>query len=358
MEITILVDSDEFWTRLNEDISLSNDSIFIQTFSFEADSAGKMLSNSLLSSSAADRRILVDSYTKMILSDKFLYSPKNLLNSELRREVKETAQMIENLKNGGIKVKFTNPIRFSLSSIFARNHKKLVVIDDKIAYIGGINFCEHNFYWHDMMIRIAGNDIARFMKQDFLSTWEGQNQGISKRFENIAFYIFDGRSNETMFEPILKLIGDAKNEVYVESPYLTFPFFNKLKEVSNKGVPVTIITSDLNNKQFMKDYLLWESAKSSIELKLYQKKMTHLKALLIDDDFLIVGSSNFDFLSYRLHQDIVAVITDADVISNFKERIIREDLKNSRKFEGEVNSLKGYISYFGLKFLEKFLHPQ
>ncbi len=355
MKITMLVGSDEFWTSLNQDIQSANDTIFIQTLTLEGDSVGKKLSNSLISSKATDKRIVVDSYIKMILSDKFLYSPKNLFDSELRHEVKETKQMIRDNIDAGIQMKFTNPVGIFFSKILARNHKKLMVIDDKITYVGGINFSEHNFYWHDMMIRIEDPEIAKFMKKDFLLTWEGQNQGISKVFKNIEFYIFDGHSNETLFDPILKLIGNAKKSVYVISPYLTFPFCNRLKEINQKGVDVTIITPDLNNKQFMKKYLLWEMAESSIELRLYQGKMMHLKALLIDNDFLIVGSSNFDLLSYRSHQEIAAVITDPEIISDFKERILSVDLKNSIKVEESVSRIKGYLYYLGLKSVEKLI---
>ncbi|MCH7761106.1 phosphatidylserine/phosphatidylglycerophosphate/cardiolipin synthase family protein [candidate division TA06 bacterium] len=349
MKIKILVDSNEFWESLKNDIQISKDSIFIQTLSFEGDPVGKKLSNLLLSSRSTDKRILVDSTSKVKLSDKFLYSPKSLLNPELRREVKETKQMIKNLGNDGIQVKFVNPVGFFLIKYPFRNHKKLIVIDENIAYIGGINFSEHNFDWHDLMVRIEEPEIAEFLKEDFLSTWKGHNLCTSKRFEGIELLILDGHSNERTFKTIMEFIERSKKQIYVESPYLTLPFYEKLREARRKGVAVTVIAPENNNWGVMQEYTPWESARSDIELRLYQNRMTHLKAMLIDDNYLVVGSANFDYLGYLLQQEIVAIITDAKVISDFKEKVIEVDLKNSRKFEGDVHRLKARISHLGIK---------
>ncbi|MGB7060776.1 MAG: phospholipase D-like domain-containing protein, partial [Candidatus Zixiibacteriota bacterium] len=80
-------------------------------------------------------------------------------------------------------------------------------------------------------------------------------------------------------------------------------------------------------------------------------RMTHLKLMLIDDSYLIIGSANFDYLSYRSQQEIIAVITDSEVISNVKDKVIKEDLQNSIRFEGEISIITGYMSAVTLKSL-------
>ena len=57
--------------------------------------------------------------------------------------------------------------------------------------------------------------------------------------------------------------------------------------------------------------------------------MTHLKAMLIDDRYLIAGSANFDYLSYRLYQEIIAIISDPLLIADFRARVMLPDLANS-----------------------------
>ncbi|MDI6808844.1 MAG: phosphatidylserine/phosphatidylglycerophosphate/cardiolipin synthase family protein [Candidatus Eisenbacteria bacterium] len=353
MRMQILVDSQEFCESLRHDLLSSRDYSFIQTLSFEGDSAGKMLASLLLSSKCADKRILVDSFTKFRLSDKLVYSPKNLFNSKLRREVRETTGMIEHLRKSGIGMRFTNPNGPLFMRAAARNHKKLLVLDDRVAYVGGINFSEHNFYWHDMMLRIEDQGVAEFLKEDFLSTWNGHNLNASRRFEGVEFHLLDGVSNEASFMPILGLLRNSKRRIWVESPYLTFPFSRILRELRSNGVSVTIVTPEENNEKLLKECLLWESARSDFDLRLYKGRMTHLKAILIDDDFLLVGSANFDYLSYHSQQEVVAVVSDPDVIQSFKERIVSKDLENSSVFDGKVNGLKGNLIHLGLRSLGK-----
>jgi len=86
MAIELLIDFDEFWSRLNEDIRLAQQSVFVQTFAFEGDQVGQKLSDALLSSPAQDKRILADSFTRIVLSDRFRYSPANIFAKKLRHE--------------------------------------------------------------------------------------------------------------------------------------------------------------------------------------------------------------------------------------------------------------------------------
>ncbi len=350
MRIKILVDSYEFCHNLEEDLLSSKDYIFIQTLSFEGDSAGSWLSNLLLSLKCRDKRILVDSFTKFRISDKFVHSPRNCFDFKLHKEVKETAKMIEHLRKNGVSVRFTNPHGPLLMKLVARNHKKIIVLDDRVAYIGGINFSEHNFFWHDMMIRFENKGVAEFLKEDFLSTWRGHNSNTSGCFEGVKFYMLDGTSNKIGFMPILELIKNAKESIWVESPYITFPFCKVLREMRRKGVAVTIVSPEKNNEPLLKKYILWESARSGFNMMLYKNRMTHLKAILIDDCFLIVGSANFDYLCYHSQQEVLAVITDRDVISGFKERIVKKDMENSERFEGKGNWLKGMLIYLMIRF--------
>ena len=101
MNTELLVDFSEFWFRLSEDIHSARQSVFVQTFAIEGDEVGKQLSNALLSSAANDKRILADSFTRVVLSDRFRYSPANIFDEKLRDEARETAAMIRALQGAG-----------------------------------------------------------------------------------------------------------------------------------------------------------------------------------------------------------------------------------------------------------------
>lgn len=348
MKTEVLVDSNKFFTSLSHDIRNAKKNIYIQVMTFEADYAGNQLCDILLNSSVSDIRILVDSYIKAMISDKFLFSAANRFNRSLKNEHRKTMQLIKNLNYSGIPVKFTNPLG-PLFILFAdRNHKKLIVIDDHISYIGGINFSDHNFSWHDMMLRIEHQGIARFLKKDFLLSWSGKNQCVSKSFDGLDMIIFDGKSNERIFELIFEKISQAKKSIFIESPYLTFPFYEKLRQAQKRGVDINLIYPEKNNLWIAQKYTYWEVQRSRFTLRLF-KDMTHLKAMLVDDDFLIVGSSNFDCFSYSLHPELIAVIHDASTIQCFRKQVIQKDWDRSVQWTGRIPNLSGFFRFLLIK---------
>lgn len=353
MSNRLLIDQDQFWSALKTDIAAAQKSVYLQTLSFEGDTVGKKLCAALKESNASDIRIVVDCYTKYIISDRFIYTPSNFFDPELKTEVRETKQMIEDIRANGIKVKWVNPVGFMLYKLPARNHKKLIVIDDRIAYIGGVNFSEHNFAWHDLMLRIEADDIATFFADDFRTAWEGKNITIARRFGGIEFLMFDGYNNEALFEKIMNAIDRAKEEIWLESPYLSFPFVEKLRQARGRGVEVNIVTPANNNKKSVQNYILYEGARCDFKIYLYRDRMTHLKAILIDNELLILGSTNFDFLSYTMQQEIAALIDNPEIVSDFVERVVKVDCANSDLFDGNVDLNAGRSMAKKLKLLGK-----
>jgi cardiolipin synthase len=352
MKTELLVDYSEFWTRLCDDIRSARRSVLVQNIAFEGDAVGKQLSAALLSSTAADKRVLADSFTRIVLSDRFRYSPANFLDDELRHEARETAAMMGELESDGVGIRFTNPYGLSPRRLLSRNHKKLIVCDNATAYIGGINFSEHNAAWHDMMLRIEDEAVARFLREDFLSTWNGHNRVARRQFDGIEFFTADGRANRTAFQRVLDLIDGARRSIFVESPYITFPFYERLRAAARRGVTVKIVTPEQNNWRGFANYARLESARSGIDLRLFQGGMSHLKAMLIDDETLIAGSSNFDYFSYRIHQELLAVITIPDVVADFSQRVMAPDLANARSVECTASTLSKQWLSWKMKLLD------
>ncbi len=329
MSTELLVNFNEFWTRLSADIASAQSSVFVQTFAFEGDSVGRKLSQALLSCAATDKRVLADSFTRIVLSDRFKYSPANYFDKELRQEARQTSAMMSELRSAGVQIRFTNPYGVSPRALLSRNHKKLIVIDAVVAYIGGINFSEHNAAWHDMMLRIDNPDAVKFLAEDFASSWSGKDRLAHFHAGDLELLTLDGRQNRPAFQRVLDLIDGAQDSIFVESPYITFPFYEHLREATRRGVDVKIVTPEANNWSYFAKYARLESSRSQIDLRLYRNGMSHLKAMLIDDQYLVAGSSNFDYFSYRIYQEIVAIFTDTRLITDFRERVLLPDLANS-----------------------------
>jgi cardiolipin synthase len=341
MTIELLVDAGEFWNRLARDLGAARRSVLVQALSFEGDAAGRGMAEALLSCKATDRRLMIDEFTHHVVSDRLVWAPATWLDRELRCEVRETRRMLERLEAGGVGVRFTNPVGPFLTQLPRRNHKKLVVLDDRVAYIGGINFSDHNFAWHDLMLRIEEPALASFLRDDFACSWHGRHQAARRVFPGMALHVLDGLSNEEAFAPVLRLVDTARHSLFVECPYLTSPFFGRLAAARRRGVTVTAVTPQRNNWRLAQDAMVRLATRHGVDVRLYPERMTHMKALLVDDRTLVLGSANFDVWSYRFQQEFMAIVTDASLIEDFRARVVEPDLRKSTPCAASPGAIAG-----------------
>jgi cardiolipin synthase len=344
--IQLLVDADEFWPQLQRDLQRAERRVWLQTLSLEADTAGLPLADALLACKATDRRLLVDAFSRHILSDRFIYAPNNAFRRSVREEVAGTRAMLARLKSGGVGVGITNPAGLLWHRLPARDHRKLILIDDQVAYIGGINFSEHNFAWHDVMLRIEDAGVTDCLAADFAATWTGKPEHSVGSFEGMELHNLSGQGNEPRCEPILAAIRGARRSILAITPYLTFPFTDAMAEARARGAAVAILTPAVNNRRSLRRYVLWLAAQHGFAVRHYLGRMSHLKAMLIDDEKLIVGSTNFDWPTYHTLAETVAIITDEQLIADFRQRVIEPDLELSVPARQEAAGFMGWFSGF------------
>lgn len=310
--------------------------LLVQAMTFEGDQAGLGVGQAVIASAAADRRVLVDDYTRFVISDRFVYSPHALLNPDFRAELAATRGMFDAMCQSGVGVRVTNPAGLLWVGFAFRNHKKLIVADNT-AYLGGINFSDHNFAWHDLMLRIEDADIADLLAADFDATWAGRSRSWIAKRNQIDLYGLDGRDNHAGFGEILAAVDAAEREISVISPYLTLPFADALARVAARGVEVTLVTPLANNKPIVRDYLLWFAQRTGVKLRL-TPEMIHLKGMLIDGRRLVLGSSNFDFVSYWIEEELVAVVSDPELIADYRQRVLEPMLASALPAEAAAAS--------------------
>jgi cardiolipin synthase len=348
----LLVGSGVFWRRAEEDFRRARRRLFVQAMTFEADRAGAAVGRAVAESKAADRRILVDHYTRFVVNDRFVWWPGYWRDPSFGKEIRDTAAMFRGLKAAGVGVRLTNPVGPLLIGYSARNHKKMIVVDD-VSYIGGINFSDHNFAWHDVMLRVTDAEVADFLAADFLATYEGRSRYAEARLGDATLYSLDGRNNRSGFKNLLALIEGAAKQICVVSPYLTFPFVEALARAGRRGVAVQLITPAPNNKPLVRDYLFRSAQRAGFEVRL-APEMSHVKAMLIDGKKLLLGSTNFDFVSYHVEEEIVAVIENAALIDAFRADVIAPALAAALP-AGKVSAWRGFSSHAALKLAEAFI---
>lgn len=330
MSLRLLVDAPEFCHAVAHDLGAAQRMALVQAMTFEGDAAGLAIAEMIRGCPAADRRVLVDAFTQHVLSDRFRWWPRNLVALTLWREWWATRRMIRGLGQHGVAVRFGSPVGPCFRRFPARNHKKLVVLDGRVAYLGGINFSDHNFGWHDLMLRIEDPRAAEFLQDDFLATWQGRARAGRVELAGFTVHALDGRRNEVVFDEILDLVAQAREELFLECPYVTDPFSRELERAARRGVRVVVLTPERHNFPLVREALVLAAARSPLELRLYPARMTHMKAVLIDRRVLVMGSANFDVWSYRSQQEYVAVIREPGIVAEFGRRVAEPDLACSR----------------------------
>ena len=247
VDLELLVGAKAFWHRARQDIAAARRRVLVQAMSFEGDAAGLAVAAAIGSSPAGDRRVLVDDYTRVNINDRVVASRTARCDVALQAEVAATSTMFRALIDDDVAVRVTNRILPLGLNYPCRNHKKLVVADG-VAYLGGVNFSDHNFAWPDLMLRIQGAAAADFLSEDFGRTFAGRGASAAMNLGALRLQALDGQSNRAGFDAIFKLISAARREIVVVSPYLTAPFTDVLGAAVRRGVSVRVMTPWPNNK--------------------------------------------------------------------------------------------------------------
>lgn len=328
MKIELLVGAEEFWARMKDDLSAARDSAYIQTFSFEGDRVGTRLARAMERAGATDRRLLVDSYSLIYHSDRIIPGPA-WLDRQLRTEVMLTHRWARRLRAGGVGVRFGNPLGPSPVRLIRRSHKKVAAFDDRIVYLGGINFSDHNFAWHDMMLRVESRELASLVADDYRASWEGRPVSFDRTVGPLRLISLNGRGNRDGFQPLLNAIDGATRSIDVVSAYLSHPFTRHLARASERGVRVRVLMPGRNNKSNLARHILERAHRGGFEVIRYPGGMSHMKAMTIDDELLVVGSSNFDFMSLHILEEHVVMTRDADLLEAYRERVWKPDTERA-----------------------------
>ncbi len=242
------------------------------------------------------------------------------------------------LSQEGIKCRKFNPIRPFLSGIYNyRDHRKIAVIDGKIAYTGGINIADEYAgltepfgKWKDSGISFRGSAVANFT---FLFLQAYDMSGKSHRDEDYSRYFQSYREEATAggyIHPFgggplphykdgaqqnnfLTMIASAKEYLYITTPYLVIDYTleTALKNAAYRGVDVRIITPHIPDKKIV--FAMTRSSYRSllcagIRIYEYTPGFIHAKQLLADGNLGFVGTINLDYRSFSHHFECGAVI--------------------------------------------------
>ncbi|CAN2251068.1 minor cardiolipin synthetase (phospholipase D family) [Bacillus subtilis] len=278
-----------------------------------------------------------------------------LLDWSGSQKIKKPA--LKTMKNAGVQVHFLNKPRFLFFFFHMqkRNHRKIAVIDGKIGYIGGFNIGEEYLgkkakfgNWEDYHLRMKGegvrdlqtlftDDLKRNTGSAELSpdVWPELPQG------NISHKIYatDGYSLEKTY---VANIAQAKERITICTPYYipTKSLQQALVKARKNGVAVTIIVPMKSDHPLVREaaYTYYsELLDAGCLIYRFYQGFYHVKALIIDDHFSIIGTANFDQRSFFLNEEVNVEIDDKaftkEVYATIEEDIKRSELLTKENFK-------------------------
>lgn len=302
-----------------------------------------------------------------------------LLIKELREKVKDgvevrfvidgmgskkiTKKIIREIESYGIKISvfFPGVLPHINMRINYRNHRKIVVIDGKIGYVGGFNVGDEYVnkgkqfkFWRDTHIRIRGEAVSELNKR-FIFDWDyasGEKMGnMSMYFPNIDVIgdvgiqiVSSGPDHmeEYIKNSYMKIINNAKNYVYIQTPYLVpdSPMMEAIKISALSGVDVRIIVPGAPDHFFM-EWMLSANIGLLIEygVKIYRydNGFIHAKTIVADGEVCSIGTANLDIRSFKLNFEVNAFIYNEKVAKEQENIFLEDQLKSKLVIKEEYD---------------------
>lgn len=317
-EVDVLINGEEKFKSLFSDLKKAKHHIHVEYYIFNSDTIGKKFMG-ILCAKAKEGIAVKVSYD---------YVASSLSNGAITK-----------MKSCGIEIFPFMPVRFPnlTRRLNYRDHRKIVVIDGEIGYVGGINVCDeyvnptkNNIYWRDTHVRLRGNSV-KSLQTHFLLNWnfvsgseiEIKDQYFPKVEQKIGKAVQIAASGPdsdwpNIMEAIFTIINSAEKYIYITTPYFipNEQIITALKTASRSGVEVKLLIpkdGDSWVTQFATDSYIQELLESGVEVNHYCKGMVHAKTMVVDDELSMIGTSNMDYRSFEINFEITAMIYSEEI---------------------------------------------
>lgn len=350
-DVKLLIDGDATFDSIIAGIDAAKEYILFQFFIIHDDGLGKRVKDHLIERAKDGVRVYV------------LYD--EIGSHDLPRSY------CDELRAAGIEI---NPFntrkgagnRFQLNF---RNHRKIVIIDGKVAWIGGHNVGDEYLgldpkfgHWRDTHMRIEG-PAAVALQISFVQDWFWATDNITLDLEwtptpsatgNIKVNMLPSSpadALETATLMFLEAINSAKDRLWIASPYFVpdDSIVSALQLAGLRGVDVRILIPDKADHLavYLAAYTYFEEASlTGVRFFRYLDGFLHQKVMLIDDTVATIGTANFDNRSFRLNFEITGIVVDSGFNTEV-EKMLLDDFAHSREMtRGDFES-KSYFFKLG-----------
>ena len=245
-------------------------------------------------------------------------------------------EYIMSLKNAGARVFPFMPVRFPYftNKINYRNHRKIIVIDGKVGFVGGMNIADRYISgseelgpWRDTHLKIEGEAVYS-LQSVFLLDWyfvskrniHDQDQyfpPVEITNQHLMQIVASGPDSDwaSIMQTFFTAIATAKSYIYISTPYFlpNESILTALRTAALSGVDVRMLLPEQSDSKLIS----WSSSSyigqlldAGIKVYLYRKGFTHSKSMIVDDVFCSIGTANMDIRSFDQNFEVNALIYD------------------------------------------------
>lgn len=348
--VTLITEGDDFFTRIISAIEGAEKSINLETYIFSSDQLGWLIAEKLAEKAAqgVEVNVVYDSVGSIAAS----------------------SQMFNMMRNSGVEIIEYHPFvpwrRYW--GISFRDHRKILVIDGRKAFIGGINigreYAGEKFSgsnWRDTHIMIEGpavSDIQFF----FMENWYRNGGAVMnsrlyfpeiRKTGQILLMILCTSSRKKVrpvHQSYISAMQNSRNTVYITNAYFIpdAKIYRSLVKAAERGVDVRLLLPGVSDIPFVKyasRYLYKRYMKKGIRIYEYSESVLHAKTAVIDGIWSTVGSSNLDRRSFRKNLEMNAVILDQN-FGEKMEQVFMNDIENSKEIISETFEKRSAFEFF------------
>jgi len=301
----------KYYTELLADIENARETICFEVFKFVEDAIGMRFRDLLIKKcrQGVKIKLLIDSWGALFSSSFF-----------------------DELIAGGAQVRYFMKLKYNLDAFtkhHRRNHRKVIVIDDNIVYLGSANINEYSLTWRELIVKMEGR-IARIFKKSFNDSWKIYKKNtFNIRRQTSSFSCGDFRiirdvpslTRQRVKKKFEYMIKHAHKQIIIETPYFLPGFYLRklLMDAGKRGVDLKVITpkqSDVGLVDALRSKYLGILHKNHVKLLFYRPYNLHAKLMLIDNELFCFGTSNFDYRSFRYMYEIMLTGKDESLMQD------------------------------------------
>ncbi len=328
---TLYFTPSSYFDTLLSDIKQAQSSIILETYIFRFDEVGRRFVRALqeVCAKGVKVRLLIDGVGSYL----------------------DTRRLVEALESEHCSIRIFHPLPwdfrayrnalsagqhysamlYHIASINRRDHRKLCIIDQQIAWLGSFNITAHHYnrkpgqalnIWHDSGLRTTGRMVATLI-HNFEQVWQRKGESRTERTRQFLAVSSIGSRRRHSHE-IVELLQTAKSRIYITNAYFnpSKRLLKTLKLAAEKQLSVKLIVpgrSDIFFFPSLSRTYYADLLSAGIRVFEYKNQVLHSKTMLIDDA-LLIGSTNLNFRSFMHDMEIDALIYDEKAVKQMEQK--------------------------------------